>query len=137
VNARISIPRNELQFSFVRSSGPGGQNVNKVASKAVLRWPVAKSSALPEAVRQRFLDRYTRRINERGELLLASQRYRDQGRNVADCIVKLRQLVLAVVSAPPERKTTAMPRAARESRLRAKRATAEKKRGRRTPAGDE
>jgi ribosome-associated protein len=137
VNARISIPRNELRFSFVRSSGPGGQNVNKVASKAILRWPVVKSSALPDAVRKRFLDSYKRRINERGEILLASQRYRNQARNVADCIAKLQLLVLAVASAPRERKSTALPRAARESRLRAKRATAEKKRSRRIPPQDE
>ena len=78
INAQIAIPRRELQFSFVRSSGPGGQNVNKVASKAVLRWNVTNTQAIPEAVRGRLLARFARRINDHGELILSSQRYRDR-----------------------------------------------------------
>lgn len=131
INARIAIPRHEVEFTFVRSSGPGGQNVNKVATKAVLRWPVAHSSSLPEDVRERLLARYARRINDRGELVLSSQRYRDQARNVSDCLTKLRELVSAVAVPPRVRKKTAPSRAAKESRLREKRAMAEKKRGRR------
>src|SRR5207244_4237574 len=70
ISARISIPRAEFTFSFVRSSGPGGQNVNKVNSKAQLRWNVVGSPALPEDVRQRLVSRYARRITDRGELVL-------------------------------------------------------------------
>jgi len=137
VNSRIAIARSELRWNFVRSSGPGGQNVNKVNSKVQLRWSVRQTSALPEPVRERMLSRYARRINERGELLIASQRYRDQARNVADCLAKLRELVLAVASPPRQRKTTAPPRRAREQRLSDKRATAEKKRRRAPPPADE
>jgi ribosome-associated protein len=137
VNSRISIPRSELKFSFVRSSGPGGQNVNKVASKAVLRWAVAKSPSLPDQVRQRFLERYGRRINDRGEILIASQRYRDQARNIEDCLAKLRELVLSVAPAPKPRRKTQVPRAAKETRLQGKREAAEKKRHRRPPAREE
>jgi ribosome-associated protein len=133
VNSRISIPRVELQFSFVRSSGPGGQNVNKVASKAVLRWPVAHSTSIPAAVRDRFVTRYARRINDRGELVLSSQRYRDQARNVEDCLTKLRELVLAVAAPPRTRKKSTPPPRAREKRLREKRSVAEKKHRRRAP----
>jgi ribosome-associated protein len=133
VNSRISIARDELAFSFVRSSGPGGQNVNKVASKAVLRWPVARSSSIPAAVRDRFLAHYARRINDRGELVLASQRYRDQPRNIEDCLAKLVDLVLAVAAPPRKRRKSTPPRRAKESRLREKRATAEKKQRRRPP----
>lgn len=134
INAQIVIPRSELRFSFVRSSGPGGQNVNKVASKAVLRWAVADSRAIPEAVRGRFLASCARRVNDRGELVLSSQRYRDQARNVDDCLAKLRELILTAVRVPRPRKKTRLPTAAKEARLRQKRATAEKKRRRGPPA---
>src|SRR5262245_37779543 len=89
VNSRIHMPEAEFELSFVRSSGPGGQNVNKVNSKAVLRWNVAASSSLPADVRQRFLERYARRITGEGELVLTSQRFRDQGRNTIDVLEKL------------------------------------------------
>src|ERR1700755_1467091 len=93
INADISIPRGEIRFTFVRSSGPGGQNVNKVASKAVLRWAPATSPSLPDAVRGRLLAQAGRQINDRGELVLASQRFRDQAKNIDDCLEKLRDLV--------------------------------------------
>jgi ribosome-associated protein len=130
INAQISIPRRELRFSFVRSSGPGGQNVNKVATKAVLRWAVARSAALPEAVRQRFLTLNARRINDRGELVLASQRFRDQAKNVEDCLGKLRSLVVAASTVPRRRKKTHVPKSAIEARLKQKKAASEKKRRR-------
>jgi ribosome-associated protein len=137
INSQIAIPRNELRFSFVRSSGPGGQNVNKVASKAVLRWSVAASPSLPEEVRRRFLARHARRINDRGELVLSSQRYRDQGRNIEDCLEKLRSLILSVAKTPRPRKTTRPTKASREARLSQKRAAAEKKRRRSPPRAEQ
>jgi ribosome-associated protein len=133
INAQIAIPRDELRFSFVRSSGPGGQNVNKVASKAVLRWSIGENTSLEQGVRDRFIKRYARRINDRGELIIASQRFRDQSKNIDDCLAKLRDLVLSVASAPRPRKSTRISKAAKERRLREKRATADKKRGRRQP----
>jgi ribosome-associated protein len=136
INSRIAIPRNELRFSFVRSSGPGGQNVNKVASKAVLRWQVAESRSIPTAVRGQFLARYARRINDRGELVLTSQRYREQSKNIDDCLARLRTLVSSVATPRPARRKTAIPKAARESRLSEKRALAEKKRRRRIPPNE-
>lgn len=136
INSRIAIPRHEVSFAFVRSSGPGGQNVNKVATKAVLRWSVVRSPSISEAVRARMLVRYARRINDRGELVLASQRYRDQSRNIDDCLAKLRELVLAVATAPRARKKTVPPKAAKESRLRDKRAVSDRKRQRRLPPSD-
>jgi ribosome-associated protein len=136
INAQISIPRSELRFSFVRSSGPGGQNVNKVASKAVLRWDVSKSSSIPDEARERLFAKYRRRINERGELVIASQRYRDQARNVDDCLIKLREMVLAAVKVPKARKKSKVPKAAREARLWQKRIVAAKKRRRKFPQSD-
>jgi ribosome-associated protein len=136
VNANISIPRRELRFSFVRSSGPGGQNVNKVASKAVLHWNVTASGALSEEVRLRFVTKERRRINERGEFVLTSQRYRDQPRNIEDCLAKLSAAVASAAVRPRIRKKTKTTHASREARLREKRALSEKKR-RRKERGDE
>ena len=130
INAEIVIPREELRFTFVRSSGPGGQNVNKVNSKAVLRWEVASTESLPEGVRQRFVKLYPRRIGADGALMLTSQRYRDQGRNVADCLDKLRELVLTAVPVPTPRKKTRPSQAARRKRLEEKRQQGDKKRSR-------
>jgi ribosome-associated protein len=76
----IAIPDTELEWSFVASGGPGGQNVNKVASKAVLRWNVTKSTALPPEVKERFLTQQKNRITVEGELVLSSQKTRDQSR---------------------------------------------------------
>jgi ribosome-associated protein len=130
INHRIAIPASELNFTFVRSSGPGGQNVNKVNSKAQLRWSVTGSAGLPEDVRVRVLAKYRQRINDRGELILVSQRYRDQGRNMGDCLTKLREMI-AVVAVPPKRRKKTVPsRGAKESRLRDKREKSEKKRRR-------
>lgn len=136
VNATIVIPRSELHFAFVRSSGPGGQNVNKVASKAVLHWNAVRSSALPEEVRQRLISRERRRINDRGELVLTSQRYRDQPKNIDDCLAKLTALIAAAATRPRARKKTRPTRASREARLNQKRAVANKKQRRKFPSDD-
>jgi ribosome-associated protein len=136
ITAQIEIPRSELRFSFVRSSGPGGQNVNKVASKAVLRWGVARSLSISDGVRERFLSRFRRRINDRGELIIASQRYRDQAKNIDDCLAKLREMLLAVVTLPIPRKKSKVPKAARAARLQQKKITAAKKRRRKLPPSE-
>ena len=121
VNARVRIPLREFHFSFSRSSGAGGQNVNKVNTKATLRWQVEHSPSLPDDVRQRFVQRYRRRITHEGELVLTSQRFRDQGRNVADCLEKLRAMLEEVSRAPRPRKRTRPTKASKERRLQAKR----------------
>src|SRR5829696_4099854 len=90
----IRIPLDEFEWSFARSGGPGGQNVNKVASKAVLRWDVAASPSLPDDVKARLRAQQRRRITTAGELVLTSQRFRDQERNRDDCLEKVRAMVL-------------------------------------------
>jgi ribosome-associated protein len=137
VNSQIAIRRSEIRFSFVRSSGPGGQNVNKVASKAVLRWQVATSPSIPDHLRARLVGQLGRRMNDRGELVLTSQRYRDQSKNIDDCLQKLSDLVAAAVKLRKRRKKTALPRSAREARLKQKRSTGERKQGRQRPSLDD
>ena len=136
INPRLSVPLHEFDFTFSRSAGPGGQNVNKVNTKVTLHWDVEKSPSLPEAVRQRFLERFPRRINKQGQLVVSSQRYRDQGRNVADCLNKVRELVSEVAVPPKRRQPTRPTRASRERRLQEKRHRAERKQSRRNPPLD-
>lgn len=136
VTSRIQIPREEFEFTFARSSGPGGQNVNKVNSKALLRWPIRSSPSLPEEVRTRFIERYRSRLTESGDVLISSQRYRDQARNVDDCLEKLREMILAVVQRPKTRKATKPSRASQRRRVEGKRQQSEKKQGRRQVRGD-
>ena len=134
---QIKIPLSEFHFTFARSGGPGGQNVNKVNTKAMLRWSISTSPSVSEALRERFQKKYARRINKQGDLIITSQRFRDQGRNVADCLEKLRALLASVATAPKPRKKTKPSKAARQRRLTDKRQKSEKKQRRRGVAGDD
>lgn len=136
INEQIQIPETEFSWSFVRAGGPGGQNVNKVASKAVLRWDLARTPSLPEEVKVRLQAQQANRVTVEGELVLSSQRFRDQDRNRQDCLDKLRELVLRALFVPKKRKKTRPSKASRERRLGAKRHRAAAKSGRRAPAAD-
>jgi len=131
VNSRIRIPPSEFEWTYVRSSGPGGQNVNKVNSKAVLRWNVVRSLSLPADVRERFLVRYRSRITTEGDFILSSQRYRDQGRNAADALEKLTALVAAVAVPGKKRRPTKPTRASVRRRVETKQARSRTKKMRR------
>ena len=133
VNERINIPDEEFHWSFVCSSGPGGQNVNKVASKAVLRWDVAGSPSLSEEVKMRLRTLQRRRMTTLGELIVTGQRWRDQERNRQDCLDKLREMVLAAASVPRPRTPTRISRGAKERRLANKRQRAALKKQRQAP----
>lgn len=134
VNPRIRIPASEFTFTFSRSGGPGGQNVNKVCSKALLTWDATRSPSMPEDVRERFLIRYRRRITKDGMLLVSSQRYRDQGRNAQDCLSKLAELLLSVAVSPTKRRATAPSRGAKQRRLKDKHVRSDRKQARRRPS---
>jgi len=136
VNARLQIPLSEFRFTYARSSGPGGQNVNKVNTKATLRWRVALSPSLSQEIRDRFLVRYQRRVTAGGELLITSQRFRDAGRNTADCVERLRRMLLEVSAPPKRRKPTRPTRASVRRRLAEKRGRSRIKQHRRLPGED-
>jgi ribosome-associated protein len=134
ISPQLQVPDDELRWTFVRAGGPGGQNVNKVASKAVLRWDVAASPSLPDEIKQRLRAQQGRRLTAEGELVLTSQRFRDQDRNRQDCLEKLRELVLRAAARPKVRRPTKPTRGSREARLQEKRRRAGTKQARRRPA---
>ena len=136
ITEKISIPLRELTFRYSRSPGPGGQNVNKVNTKVMVRWPVAASETMPEDVCQRIRTVYHRRVNKNGELVLTSSRFRDQSRNVDDCLEKLRSLVREVASPPRARRATRPTRASKRRRKKNKQHQSQKK-SRRKPPGSE
>ena len=131
VDGRIQIPAAELAFTFARSSGPGGQNVNKVHSKAVLKWSPTRSASIPDAMRRRFLARYGSRLTKDGDLVLASDRFRDRPRNMEDCRRRLADMLRSVLNPPKPRRPTKPTRASKERRLAAKRQRSETKSRRR------
>ena len=131
ITSNLVIPENELRLSFARSSGPGGQNVNKVSSKAILHFAVRTSPSLPNDVRVRFLDRYANRINNAGEVVIHSEEFRDQPKNIQSCYDKLKEMVLSVLKAPKKRRPTKPSRGSKVRRLKEKKARSQVKEGRR------
>ena len=127
----LSIPAGDLRVRFTRSSGPGGQNVNKVATRATLRFDLVGSRALPDAVKARLAGLAPGRITRHGELLLSSDRYRDQGRNLAECRRRLAALIRKALVPPKVRRPTRRSAAAVARRLTEKRQQGARKRERR------
>jgi len=133
ISPRVRIPAGEFEWSFARSSGPGGQNVNKVNSKAVLRWSPVTSPALPDDVRQRFLTKFATQLTTEGELVIASDESRDQPKNILASLDKLRSMLQQVLVAPRKRKATKPSLGSKRRRLEGKQRQSEKKQGRRPP----
>jgi ribosome-associated protein len=137
VAPNIRIPLSEVEFTYAKSGGPGGQNVNKLNTKAVMRWALMSSTALPQEVHLRFIDKYKKQITVEGELVLNSQRHRSALENTEDCLEKLRAMIVAVSKAPRVRKATKPTAASKRRRLDNKKKQSQKKSGRKGVRGEE
>ena len=133
----MAIPEQELTFEFIRSSGPGGQNVNKVSTAVRLRFDVRNSAELPDEVKARLLALAGRRATKEGELVLLGQRHRTQEKNRQDVLARLEELVERACIVPRKRRATKPTRAAGARRLRDKKLQGDRKRGRSDARADE
>ncbi len=120
ITDHLAIDESELEESFVRASGPGGQNVNKLATAVQLRFDVRRSPSLPDAVRERLERRAGHRLTQEGVLVINAQRYRTQERNRADALERLVALIREAAIPPTLRKKTRPTAASRRRRLEAK-----------------
>lgn len=132
VSASIEIPESELTERFLRADGPGGQHVNRTESAVELRFDVAHSRSLPDAVRARVLARRDRRLTDDGVLVIQARRFRDQARNRDDARERLAEIIRASLTPPKKRVATKPTRASKERRLAGKkqRGTLKRNRGR-------
>jgi ribosome-associated protein len=120
ISGKLTIPENELRFTFSPSGGPGGQNVNKVSTRVTLLFDVNSSSSLSESQKQKIRTRLASRVNEAGILAITSSTFRTQGANRQDAILRFRDLLAAALSERPARKKTKIPRRVKEKRLQVK-----------------
>lgn len=130
VSPTLTVPAAELRFTSVRSSGPGGQNVNKVASKVELRFAFERSTALGEEIKSRLRNIARGRLDAEGQILIVSQATRDRQRNLEDARAKLADLLTRASARPKRRRPTRPSRAAKETRLQEKRLHSQQKRAR-------
>jgi ribosome-associated protein len=137
INCHLFLDDGEIEESFVRASGPGGQNVNKVSSAVQIRFDLSGSRSLPENVRERLARLAGRRLTRDGVIVIIAQRYRTQERNRQDALDRLIALVRRAAVPPTPRRPTKPSRAAKERRLQAKARRAALKGLRRGAPGDD
>jgi ribosome-associated protein len=130
ITKNIAINESEIYEEFIRSSGPGGQNINKVATAVQLRFDVANSPSLPEEVRKRLISLARNRITENGVLIINAQRFRTQGRNRQDAIERLAGLIKRAAEKPKSRRKTKPTFISKVRRLDSKHYHSEKKKSR-------
>ncbi len=135
ITPTVNIPLSELEFSYVRSAGPGGQNVNKVASKAVMRWNMQASAALAPEQKERMQTLYPSQVTKDGVLILTSQLTRDAPKNRQDCMEKLKKMVAQALRVPKRRVPTKPTKGSVRRRLDDKSRHSEKLRQRRVDGG--
>ncbi len=136
ITEHISINEDEIREEFIRASGPGGQNVNKVATAVQLRFDVRNSPSLSEEVRERLEKLAGNRLTENGELIITAKRFRTQGKNREDALNRLIELIRKAAQKPKVRRRRKISLASKYRRLDEKRKISEKKKQRRFVPGD-
>lgn len=136
ITSSLSIDENEIQLDFIRSSGPGGQNVNKVSSAVQLRFNVDSSATLPDAVKARMHQLARSRITEEGVLLIEAKRFRTQEQNREDALARLIALIRQATEVPKTRRKTRPSAASQAKRIQSKKRRGEIKRSRREVTSD-
>ncbi|MCT8268298.1 MULTISPECIES: alternative ribosome rescue aminoacyl-tRNA hydrolase ArfB [Afifella] len=131
ISTNIALAEDEIEERFVQASGPGGQNVNKVASAVELRFALAASQSLPPDVKQRVTGLAGRRLNKDGVLVIRAERFRSQEQNREDAEKRLVMLIRQALTAPKKRRPTRPTRASKERRLQTKKARGALKKERR------
>ena len=137
ITGRVRVFPHEIALSYARSGGPGGQHVNKTSSKVLLRWNLETSGALSEEQRARVREKLAGRLTEDGELLVTSEKHREQSRNVDDAVAKFAEILRDALRVPKKRRATKPTRASQTRRLDAKRRRGDVKRDRRRPRGED
>lgn len=127
---KFNIPENEYELSFSRSSGAGGQNVNKVNTKATLHWNARDTLSLPPSVKERFFKKFGNKISEDGVLTLSSQEHRTQHLNIASVVDKLHEMIESIAIPPKIRKATKPSKSSVNARIKTKKAKGDTKKKR-------
>lgn len=123
----MTVPKEEITYSYSRSSGAGGQHVNKVNTRVTLRWHVVNSKSISEGLKARFIAKFSHRLTSGGEIIISSEKFRDQRRNQEDCNLRLLNLIEQASTPEKPRRKTKPTRSSQQKRLDSKKAHSHKK----------